>query len=106
MTDAKHLNFDDLMASRVRVSDNVVYRSFGEETLLLNLDTGQYHGLNETGGRLLELLNDTDGKLGEALGLLAGEYEVAADEISADLAEFCRDLAERGLVEVDAAGGG
>ena len=41
--------------TRIRLSDNVVYRSFGSETVLLNLDTGHYHGLRGAGGRMLEL---------------------------------------------------
>jgi Coenzyme PQQ synthesis protein D (PqqD) len=88
----------------VRVPEHVVYRSFEAETLLLNLDTGQYHGLNPTGGRMLELLKETDGSVREATERLAGEVEMAPEEIADDLASFCADLAERGLIEVDDSG--
>ena len=40
----------------VRIPKHVVFRSFGSETVLLNLSTGQYHGLRGTGGRMLEVL--------------------------------------------------
>ena len=95
----------DILEARVRVPSQVVYRSFEGETLLLNLESGQYHGLNETGGRMLELMKETDGTVREAITRLADEYEVDAAEIEADLTYFCRDLADRGLVELVPAGG-
>lgn len=95
----------DILEGRFRVPSHVVYRSFEGETLLLNLDSGQYHGLNETGGRMLELMKETDGTLREAIARLAEEYEVDAAEIEPDLTAFCRDLADRGLVELLPAGG-
>jgi hypothetical protein len=97
---------EEMMSSRLHVPEHVVYRSFEAETLLLNLQTGQYHGLNETGGRMLELLKRTDGHVGEATRLLADEYGVEFDEIAMDLASFCAALAERGLVEVSPVGDG
>jgi hypothetical protein len=95
----------DILEAGVRVPSHVVYRSFEGETLLLNLDSGQYHGLNETGGRMLELMKETAGTIREAIAKLAEEYEVDAAEIEPDLTAFCRDLADRGLVEIVPAGG-
>jgi len=95
----------EILESRVVVPTHVVYRSFEGETLLLNLDSGQYHGLNETGGRMLELMKDTHGTVREAIVALADEYGVDAAEIEPDLIAFCRDLADRGLVELVPAGG-
>lgn len=90
-----------LLEARVHVPDHVVYRWFEAETLLLNLDTGQYHGLNPTGGRLLQLLEETEGSVGQAVARLAEECGVGEEEIAPDLAEFCAQLSERGLIEVD-----
>ena len=46
----------DILRSSARLPDHVVYRTFVYETVVLNLQTGKYHGLNRTGGRMLELL--------------------------------------------------
>jgi hypothetical protein len=89
-----------LLDAVVRVPDHVVHRSFEAETLLLNLETGQYHGLNETGGRMLELLEATDGNVREAVQKLADEYDLPFDQIAPDLTGFCADLEQRGLIEV------
>jgi hypothetical protein len=90
-----------MMNSKATVPEHVVFRVFEAETLLLNLETGQYHGLNSTGGRMLELLSETDGKVRESVERLATEYEIEVDSIETDMADFCLALEERGLLEVD-----
>lgn len=84
---------------RVQLSDDVVYRSFGTETVLLNLRTGQYHGLRGSGGRMLELLAET-GDLDDAAGRLAEEFDRPLDEVTRDLSELCEGLRERELLVV------
>lgn len=86
------------LGKRVRVPDHVVFRSFPTETVALNLNTGQYHGLNPVAGQMLETLEETE-SLSEAAPLLAAEYEQPLETIAADLRRLCEDLAERGLIE-------
>jgi len=76
-----------------------VYRSFVKETVILNLETGLYHGVNPTGGRMLELLEKV-GSIGEVAGILASEYSRPLAELESDLCEFCEALIERGLLIV------
>jgi hypothetical protein len=83
--------------SIVRVPQHVVYREFVAETVVLNLNTGIYHGLNPTAGRMLKLIDEL-GDLGEVASRLANEYRVPRSEIAADLADFCRDLLDRDLI--------
>ncbi len=89
----------------VHLADNVVFRSFGSETVLLNLTTGQYHGLTGSGGRMLEVLAETP-DLDAAAAALAAEYDHPLDEISRDLRELCDALAERSLIEISDGGDG
>lgn len=91
--------------STVRVPEHVVYRAFEGETVLLNLQTGQYHGLNPTGGRMLELLAAT-GSVDETADAMAEEFGVPVDEVSSDIEGFCADLAARGLIIRDERDGG
>jgi len=100
MEDDRTLPDEGILDAVVEVPEHVVHRSFEAETLLLNLETGQYHGLNETGGRMLELLEASGGRVREAVETLADEYEVDFDEIAPDLTAFCSSLAERGLIVV------
>ncbi|MGH2951181.1 MAG: PqqD family protein [Solirubrobacterales bacterium] len=88
-----------------RVPDHVVYRSFEAETLVLNLETGQYHGLNRTAGRMLDLLQEAHGNVRDAVRRLATEYDVDFDKVAPDFASLCTDLEQRGLLEITASGG-
>jgi hypothetical protein len=93
---------DSLLSLRVRVPQGVVYRSFVKETVILNLDTGLYHGVNPTGGRMLDVLASTD-SVGEAAKILANDYGRPLAEIESDLCEFCQALIERGLIAAEPA---
>jgi hypothetical protein len=68
--------------------------------VVLNLQTGQYHGLNRSAGRMLEVLAEV-GDVGVAADLLSEEFAQPVGKISRDLAELCDALAERSLVEMD-----
>lgn len=91
-----------LLASSVRLPEHVVHRAFAAETVVLNLETGQYHGLNPVAGRMVEVLEQV-GSVQEAARQLAAEYEQPRETIEADLCGLCADLAERGLLDTTAA---
>jgi hypothetical protein len=84
---------------RPRIPDHVVHREFPEETVILNLETGQYHGLNATAGRMLGALATCD-SIGGAVDALAREFGVPNDEVNRDLLELCEALSDRGLLEL------
>ncbi len=87
----------EILASRVQIPDHVVYRSFVAETVILNLNTGRYHGLNPSGGFMLELL-DKLGGVEDAAVSLARKYGLPPEEAADDLCAFCIDLEQRGLI--------
>lgn len=91
-----------LFANRVRVPDDVVFRSFPQETVVLNLADGKYHSVNGTGGRMLDTLAQV-GSVRQAATLLANEYGCELSEIEHDLVEFCELLVDRGLLVVEPA---
>lgn len=94
------LSRDSILSSRPSVPDHVVYREFVHETVVLNLETGTYHGLNPSGGTMLDTLK-ASATVREAAASLAGLYDRPQGEIEDDLCEFCVSLHERGLVELD-----
>jgi len=92
-----------LLACGARLPQHVVHRSFVTETVVLNLRTGKYHGLNPTAGKMLEALEAAP-TVGAAVPELAEEYGVEPSLIETDLLVLCRGLLERGLIEIDADG--
>jgi hypothetical protein len=89
-----------LLASKIKVPQHVVYRSFPSETVVLNLETGKYHGLNATAGQMLEAL-ERAACVRDAAAALSESYDQPEDVIERDLCELCQALLERGLVETD-----
>src|SRR5215218_6194898 len=90
----------DLLDATVRFPDHVIFRSFAHETVALNLQTGQFHGLNLTAGRMVELM-ERGGSPRAAVEPLAAEYGIPRDQVERDVATLLGVLIERGLVEVD-----
>jgi Coenzyme PQQ synthesis protein D (PqqD) len=85
----------------VRVPEHVVYRKFAEDTVVLNLQTGRYHGLNPTAATMVEILCGAP-NVAAAAERLAPEWDVAPDVLLADLLELCEGLERRGLIETHA----
>jgi hypothetical protein len=88
--------------TKVTIPQHVVFRAFVEETVVLNLESGRYHGLNPTAGRMLELLGEL-GDVGTVAERISEETGTPADRVAQDLEGFCSSLAERGLIEVEPA---
>ena len=91
----------DVDKHRVVVPDHVVYRQFANEMVVLNLETGQYHGLNPTAGRMLEVLTE-QGSVGSAVELLASEFAQDPGRISTDVNGLLDQLVERDVVRLEA----
>jgi hypothetical protein len=89
-----------LSSAKIAVPQHVVYRSFPTETVVLNLQTGKYHGLNATAGRMLEALERTS-CLRDAAAAVALEYQLPAETVERDMCALCSMLLDRGLVEID-----
>lgn len=90
-----------ILQSRAEIPGHVVHRSFVAETVILNLNTGKYHGVNPTGGFILELLEKL-GSVDKAAAALASEYALPADQAETDVCDFCIELEERGLIVLSA----
>lgn len=88
---------------RVRVSEHVVHRDFEAQTVILNLETGKYFGLNRTAGEMLSGL-----EAGKTIAIvaqtIAAETDMPVADVERDVCGLCESLLERGLVEPVQAG--
>lgn len=85
--------------TRVTVPPQVMAREVGGETVLLDLASGMYFGIDEVGTRIWVLLGE--GKtLGEVAATIAEEYDATPEQINADTLEFVGLLVEKGLADV------
>ena len=79
---------------------DVVWRTLGDDCILLHLESGIYYTLNEEGRMLWEAL-DGENKLAEIRAKIMEHYEVDAGTIQKDLIEIMEDLIKENLVEHD-----
>lgn len=89
-----------LLSGTVRVPDSVVFRDFPSETVVLNLDTGKYHGLNPTAGEMLRTLEKV-GTVATAAQQIAERHGVELARVQADLCALCDQLEQRGLIAIE-----
>jgi hypothetical protein len=82
--------------------EHVLVRKAGDETVLLNLRSEHYYGLEGVGARFWELV-EAKTTFGEAVDSLRAEYDVAVETLTADLRALSADLHANGLLLVDGA---
>ncbi|GKS64455.1 hypothetical protein YTPLAS72_17590 [Nitrospira sp.] len=87
---------------RLRVAENVVSRDLADESVLLNLDTGTYFGLDAVGTRLWHLLIE-HGSPESAIETLLTEYDVDAPRLQKDVDTLIDQLIDKKLLTTDAA---
>ena len=85
-------------SDRFAVSEEVVAREVGGETVLLDLASGMYFGLDAVGARVWELLSGEAHSHGVLSDRIVDEYDAPRERIEADLTALLDDLTERGLV--------
>jgi len=79
-------------------SKDVLFQEVGGETVLLDLASEQYFGLDEVGTRVWQLLNEGEG-FAAMIDALLEEYEVERDRLEADVRDLLGSLLEAGLIE-------
>lgn len=84
---------------RIRVPEQVVFRELENETVLLNLSTGFYFGLDDVGTRMWQALEKHGTVAGAAFELL-DEFEVDGARLQQDLQSLTQELCDQGLLEV------
>jgi Coenzyme PQQ synthesis protein D (PqqD) len=94
---------DELLDARVALPAHVVHRSFAAETVVLNLRTGKYHGLNRTAGEIIDGFEQGRTPR-EVAATIAQEYGRDVEGVQADVLELLSGLRQRGLIEIAVAG--
>jgi hypothetical protein len=86
-----------LEASRVGKAPHVLLQDLDGEAVLLNLSNGHYYGLDAISFRMYSLLVGSE-TVQAAYEQLLQEYEVAPEQLRADLERFLKHLLDNGLV--------
>ena len=91
-----NISFSD----RVRVPDDVLISNLQEESVILNLNSERYFGLDNVGTRMLSALS-TSNSIEAAYEQLRAEYDVDAQMLRQDLTSLIENLLQQGLITVE-----
>ena len=85
------------LTDRANIPPQVMARQVGEETVILNLESGVYFGLDPVGARIWQLM--TDGKTFAGIcDAMQEEFEVDHSVLEQDVLRLARELLDQGLI--------
>jgi len=87
------------LTMRAVVPAHVLIRHLDGESVLLNLESERYFGLDSTGTRMWEMVTSHP-SIGAALEKLLEEYEVDPEVLRNHLTQLLSGLVENGLLQV------
>ncbi len=83
----------------ITVSPKVISQEIAGETVILDLESECYFGLDAVGTRIWHLIRE-GADLSAIYHILLDEYEVEEAQLQADLEALLADACERGLITV------
>jgi hypothetical protein len=83
----------------IKISNQVLSREIDGETVLLDLASESFFGLDEVSTRVWQLLREGQGKAA-LIETLLGEYDVTRDVLVQDVDELLARLKDEGLIEL------
>lgn len=84
---------------RTVIPAHVVVQEVEGESVLLNLDSERYFGLDETGTRMWVVLAES-ASIQVAYEALLAEYDVAPEVLRSDMEDLIGQMVENGLLEL------
>ena len=83
----------------IKILPDVLSQEVSGETVLLDLNSENYFGLNEVGTRIWQLLQE-EGDLQKVYDIMLDEYDVDEKQLGKDMEELVARLVDAGLIEV------
>ncbi len=85
------------LPEKVIIPTLVMARRVGDETVILDLASGTYFGLDPVGARIWQLMADGL-TLGQVCDAIFAQYDSTPEKIQHDVLALARTLAEKGLI--------
>jgi len=85
--------------TKISIPENILYRKVGDESVIVNLESGKNYSLDQVGTRMWTLLAE-NGQVEPVIHTLLEEFDVEPERLRRDLLDLIDALAQLGLVEV------
>ena len=87
------------LSDKITIPAQVMARQVGQETVILDLASGTYFGLDPVGARIWQLM--VEGKtFAEVCEAMLAEYDVTAEKIELDVLALVQELSAKQLISV------
>ena len=81
------------------IGEDVVFRELEGEIVILNLDKGEYFGVDDIGTRVWTLV--AEGRsLRQIADVMVSEYDVPRETVAADLLRLAGEMISHGLIRI------
>ena len=89
-----------LETQKITISKEALSQEVNGETVILDLNSESYFGLDEVGTRIWQLLNE-HGDVEKTFHTMLNEFDVEAEQLELDLDQLINNLKEAGLVTIE-----
>jgi hypothetical protein len=87
------------LTDKPTIPSQVMARQVGDETVILDLGSGTYFGLDPVGARIWQLMGEGR-TFGEICDTLLDEYDVARETLERDVIELADKLLAQKLISI------
>ena len=84
----------------IRRRDEIISGDVDGETVMMSIEGGNYHSLNETGRRIWELL-ESPGTVRRIIDALKDEFDAKSEVITEEVYQFLDQLIERDIILIN-----
>lgn len=87
----------EIWEEKISQADDILHQELSGETVLLNLKTEHYFGLDPVGTRIWQVVGET-GSAEKVVAQLLTEYDVEEPTLRADVERILQELYDSGLL--------
>ena len=89
-----------LKTQKITISEEALSQEVNGETVILDLQSESYFGLDEVGTRIWQLLQE-HGETKKVFDVMLDEFDVDADTLASDMKNLIDHLVDKGLISSD-----
>ena len=89
-----------LETQKITISEEALSQEVNGETVILDLKSESYFGLDEVGTRVWQLLQEHE-DVQKVFEAMLEEFDVDANTLASDMKNLINDLIEKGLISSD-----
>ena len=89
-----------LETQKITISEEALSQEVNGETVILDLKSESYFGLDEVGTRIWQLLQE-HGDVRKTFDVMLDEFDVEEDQLENDMSALLDEMLEKGLLHIE-----